>query len=159
MYKEPITENGFKNLEKKFNHFKYVMRPKIIFDIKKAREFGDLKENAEYHAAKEELFFIDKKIKNLENQILNSEIILIKSLNNEEGIVTFGSTVTIKNLLTLSIINYKIVGDYESNLKKNCISIKSPLAKKLIMKKKGDLIILDTHNQTLEYEIIDVKYI
>lgn len=158
MNKEPITEEGLTILKKKLFFFRKIVKVKIIDSIKIAREFGDLKENAEYHAAKDELFLIDKKIKDIENKILNSEVIDIKS-NYDFNFVRFGATVTLQNVENLSFFTYKIVGEYEADVDKNKISVKSPLVKSIILKEKNDIVILNILNKISKYKIVDIKYI
>ncbi len=157
MRKEPITQNGFDFLEKKLFNLKTFNRQQILINIKNAREFGDLKENAEYHAAKEELFILDKKIKELENQILNSEIIY--NYNKDNKMVSFGAIVTIKNMNNSLYLKYQIVGEYESNLTENKISIKSPLAKSIILKKKNDIVFIEIGSNIIKYKIMKIEYI
>lgn len=158
MNKEPITSEGLMLLKKKLFFLKKVEKVRILDSIKIAREFGDLKENAEYHAAKEELFLIDKKIKNLENKIFNSEVIDIKS-NFDSEFVRFGSVVTLQNIENFSFFTYKIVGEYEADIDKNKISVKSPLVKSIILKKKNDIVYLNILNKISKYKIVDIKYV
>ncbi|HFL8819504.1 MAG TPA: transcription elongation factor GreA [Candidatus Azoamicus sp. OHIO2] len=156
MEKEPITSIGFIDLKKKLRLFTYMLRPKILDSIKKAREFGDLRENAEYHAAREELLLLDKKIKEFEKQILVSDIINTKKLK-DKSVVRFGSIVTIQNLENLQLLSYQIVGEYESDLNQNKISVRSPLAKAMILKKKNDVVFVEITDNFVKYKIIDIS--
>lgn len=154
MGKIPITKNGFLNLQKTLNFLKNIKRPKIIKAIKIAREHGDIKENAEYHAAKEEQYFIENKIKKIESKISKANIIDITKMNNN-GKIIFGTTIDLININTQDMLTYCIVGEDEANIKKNKISIKSPIARSLISKSIGDIIKINTQN----FRIKNVKYI
>jgi transcription elongation factor GreA len=158
MSKEPITESGLIDLEKKLHFLKNVQLLKIIKDIKKAREFGDLKENSEYHAAKEDLYMLKKKIKKIEEHILNSDVIYMKTIKDVTTVI-FGARVKFQNLENLCILNYKIVGEYESDINLNKISIKSPLAKAMILKKKNDIFDVKVFDKLTKYKILDIEYI
>lgn len=158
MKKIPITKEGLAELKKKLDGLKNIDRKKIIEAIKSAREHGDLKENAEYHAAKEEQFLIEKKIKELEEKIFLAneiDISVMVGINK----VMFGATVSIRNLSDNSLFIYKIVGEDESDVKNNKISVISPLARVLILKSKNDIVFLDTLNGQVSYKIEDIKYI
>lgn len=158
MNKEPITDEGLTILKKKLFFLKKIVKLKIIDSIKTAREFGDLKENAEYHAAKQELFLVEKKIKDIESKILNSEVVDIK-FNNDITFIKFGATVVLQNVENFSFFTYKIVGEYEADVEKNKISIKSPLAKSIILKKKNNIVVLNILNKVSKYKIVDIKYV
>lgn len=158
MKKIPITKEGLLKLKKKLSDMKNIDRRDVIDSIKKAREYGDLKENAEYHAAKEEQFLIEKKIKELEEKIFFAEEIDISKIKNSDKVM-FGATVKIKDLNKNFFIEYKIVGEDESDLKYNSISVNSPLARAMILKSKNDVISLDTLNGVLSYKIEDIKYV
>lgn len=158
MKKIPITKEGLLELKKKLDKLKNIDRKKIIDAIKSAREHGDLKENAEYHAAREEQFLIEKKIKELEEKIFLAneiDISLMAGVNK----VMFGATVSIRNLSDNSLFVYKIVGEDESDVKNNKISVISPLARVLILKCKNDIVSLNTLNGSVSYKIEDIKYI
>ena len=114
MTKEPITKSGFDLLKKNLEKLKNVERPRIVDAIKKAREFGDLRENAEYHAAKEDLYLLEKKIQDIEIKVLNAQIVELDDIKSNNKIL-FGSTVTIRNLESKVISTYKIIGDGEAN--------------------------------------------
>lgn len=158
MIKNPMTKNGFSILQNTLNKLKNTDRPRIINSIKEARAHGDLKENAEYTAAKEEQFLIEKKIKEIEEKISNAEIIDVKNFENN-GKIIFGTTVEITNLNTKEKNTYKIVGEDEADIKDHKISIKSPIARALILKSKNDTVKIKTPSGILEYKITDVNYI
>ena len=142
MEKEPITIEGLKNL-KELENLKNIDRPKIVEAIAEARSHGDLKENAEYHAAKEHQSQIEGRIVAINDIIARANIIDVTKIENE-GKVIFGSTVNVKDLETDKKIKYKIVGQDEADISKNLIFFKSPIAKGLIGKKKGDMISIST---------------
>lgn len=155
MIKNPITQNGFNNLKKKLDFLKNIERIKIINDIKTARGHGDLKENAEYHAAKEAQFILERKIRELEEKIITSQIIE-PDKNKTNNLVSFGSTVKLINLDNNKEYSYNIVGEDETDIKNNKISIKSPLAKALIQKSSGDIINVKLPNGKTNYKIIEI---
>ena len=157
MNKIPMTVEGAEKLKKELTELKSKVRPKIILAIKEAREKGDLKENAEYHAAREQQSFTEGRIRDIESKISNAEIIDIKKMP-KTGKAVFSSTVTLINLEDNKKVSYKIVGEDEAELKEGKISILSPLARSIIGKEKGDLIVLKTPNSIIEYEISVVKY-
>lgn len=152
-----MTVEGAEKLKKELTELKSKVRPKIILAIKEAREKGDLKENAEYHAAREQQSFTEGRIRDIESKISNAEIIDIKKMP-KTGKAVFSSTVTLINLEDNKKVTYKIVGEDEAELKEGKISILSPLARSIIGKEKGDLIALKTPNSIIEYEISVVKY-
>ena len=158
MDKEPITVTGLKNLKSELENLKIVQRPKVGEAIAEARSHGDLKENAEYHAAKEQQSHNEGRIQEIENSIATANLIDITKFNND-GKVIFGSTVSLKNLDTNEKIEYKIVGKDEADLKKKLIFFKSPIGKGLIGKSKGDLVEITTPNGIKNFEIFDVKYV
>ena len=158
MEKEPITIQGLKNLKKELIFLKEKKRPEIVSAIAEARSHGDLKENAEYHAAKEQQSHNEGRIQELENSIAIANVIDVTKINNE-GKVIFGSTVFLQNLDTNEKIEYKIVGKDEANLKNKLIYFKSPIGKGLIGKNKNDLVEIKTPAGVKNFEIIDVKYI
>ena len=157
MEKEPITVNGLSKLKEELIFLKEKKRPEIIAAISEARSHGDLKENAEYHAAKEQQSHNEGRIQEIENIIAIANVIDVTKLNND-GKVIFGSTVYLQNLDTNEKINYKIVGKDEADLKKKLIYFKSPIGKGLIGKNKNDLVEITTPSGVKNFEIIDVKY-
>ena len=158
MNKEPITKNGLEKLKKELDNLKNSERPKIVEAISEARSHGDLKENAEYHAAKEQQAKIEGRVLSINDTIARANVIDVTKLNNE-GKVIFGSTVFLENLDTREKINYKIVGKDEADLKQKLIFFQSPIGKGLIGKNKKDLVEINTPAGTKNFEIIDVKYI
>ncbi|WP_343190176.1 transcription elongation factor GreA [Buchnera aphidicola (Mollitrichosiphum nigrofasciatum)] len=154
----PMTLKGSRKLQKELEKLKKIKRPRIINAIIKAREYGDLKENAEYHAAKEEQSFCERRIRDIEYKLSNANIIDITKVNNN-GTVIFGSTIKISNIDTGKIFVYTIVGDDESDCKKNLISIYSPVARGLIGKKIKDIVAINTPNGIVKYVILKIKYI
>jgi len=158
MEKEPITNNGLKKLKDELSFLKEKKRPEIIASISEARSHGDLKENAEYHAAKEQQSHNEGRIQEIENIIARANVIDVTKINND-GRVIFGSTVFLQNLDTNEKINYKIVGKDEADLKLKLIYFKSPIGKGLIGKNKNDLVEISTPGGSKNFEITDVKYI
>ena len=158
MEKEPITLNGLNKLKEELIFLKEKKRPEIVAAIAEARSHGDLKENAEYHAAKEEQSHNEGRITEINNLIARANVIDITKLNNE-GKVIFGSTVFLENLDTGEKINYKIVGKDEADLKDGLIYFKSPIGIGIIGKNKGDLVEINTPAGVKNFEIKDVKYI
>tara|TARA_B100000282_G_C31631219_1_gene443968 strand:- start:185 stop:661 length:477 start_codon:yes stop_codon:yes gene_type:complete len=158
MNKEPITINGLEKLKEELIFLKEKKRPEIVAAISEARSHGDLKENAEYHAAKEEQSHNEGRITEINNIIARANVVDVTKLNND-GKVIFGSTVYLENLNTGEKINYKIVGKDEADLKQKLIYFKSPIGKGLIGKNKKDLVEINTPAGTKNFEIIDVKYI
>ena len=158
MEKEPITIQGLEKLKQDLICLKEKKRPEIVSAISEARSHGDLKENAEYHAAKEQQSHNEGRIEQINDIIARANVIDIKKLTNE-GKVVFGSTVFLENLDTQENINYKIVGRDEADLKNKLIYFKSPIGKGLIGKNKGDLVEIDTPAGKKNFEIKDVKYI
>ena len=158
MEKLPLTKSGEQKLNEKLRQLKTKDRPEISQAIAEARAHGDLKENAEYHAAKEEQSHNEGRITEINNIIARANIIDVTKLNND-GKVIFGSTVYLENLDTGEKINYKIVGKDEADLKEKLIYFKSPIGKGLIGKNKNDLVEINTPAGTKNFEIKDVKYI
>ena len=158
MDKEPVTIQGLANLKKELIFLKERKRPEIVSAISEARSHGDLKENAEYHAAKEQQSHNEGRIQEIENAIARADIIDVTKINND-GKIIFGSTVFLQNLDTKEKIQYKIVGKDEADLEKKLIYFKSPISKGLIGKNKKDLVEIKTPAGTKNFEIIDVKYI
>lgn len=157
MQKEPITKVGVLSLERKIRILK-KLKPQVINAIKKARAFGDLKENAEYHASKEELLIIEKKIRELERYLLMSVVVNTKDIT-DLSTVRFGALIKFKDLETCDLLSYHIVGEYEANVHLNKVSIKSSLAKKTILKRRSDIIIEKMATRCVKYEILDIIYI
>ena len=158
MDKEPITVKGLENLKSELEDLKNVQRPKVVEAIAEARSHGDLKENAEYHAAKEEQSHNEGRITEINDIIARANVIDVTKINND-GKVIFGSTVFLENLDTGEKINYKIVGKDEADLKEKLIFFQSPIGKGLIGKNKNDLVEINTPAGTKNFEIKDVKYI
>tara|TARA_A100001011_G_C14247517_1_gene816273 strand:- start:869 stop:1345 length:477 start_codon:yes stop_codon:yes gene_type:complete len=158
MEKEPITLNGLEKLKKELGFLKEKKRPEIVAAIAEARSHGDLKENAEYHAAKEEQSKNEGRILEINDIIARANVIDISKINNE-GKIIFGSTVYLENLDTGEKINYKIVGKDEADLKQKLIYFQSPIGKGLIGKNKKDLVEINTPAGIKNFEIIDVKYL
>ena len=158
MDKEPITLNGLNKLKEELVYLKEKKRPKIVAAISEARSHGDLKENAEYHAAKEEQSLNEGRITEINNVIAKANVIDVTKLNND-GKVIFGSTVFLENLDTGEKINYKIVGKDEADLKNKLIYFQSPIGKGLIGRNKNDLVEIKTPAGVKNFEIKDVKYI
>ena len=154
----PITANGEKKLRDELNQLIKVDREEIKQKISEARELGDLKENAEYHAAKEQQSHNEGRILEIEDKIARANIIDVSKISNE-GKIIFGSTVMLQNLDTNEKIDYKIVGKDEADLKKNLIFFQSPIGKGLIGKNKDDLVEIKTPSGEKNFEIEDVKYL
>ena len=154
----PITMKGAKRLRDELDHLKSEKRPKVIAAIAEAREHGDLKENAEYHAAREEQGFIEGRIKQLEGELSHSEVIDISKLNAGSKVV-FGATVTLADVETDEEKRYQIVGDLEADIKRGMIAISSPVARALIGKEEGDAITIEAPGGTREFEIVGVAYL
>lgn len=154
----PMTLNGERKLREELEYLKSVQRPKIITAIAEAREHGDLKENAEYHAAREQQGFCEGRIKEIEIQLGNAQVIDVMMLS-KTGRVVFGVTVTLLNIDNEEEVTYQIVGDDEADIKKNLISINSPIARGLIGKEESDIAAINTPRGAVEYEILKVEYI
>ena len=157
MDREIMTVNGAELLREELKKLKSVDRPDIITAIATAREFGDLKENAEYHAAKEKQSFIEGRISEIELKLSNSEVIDINKLSISNKVV-FGSTVTLLNLDNDQIITYKIVGEDESDIENGLLSYKSPLSKAMIGKSTDDLVELKTPEINQDFQVTDITY-
>ena len=157
MQRYPMTPQGHAALEEELKQLKTVDRPRITAAIAEAREHGDLKENAEYHAAREQQGFCEARIRDIEAKLGGAEIIDPGKLP-QEGRVVFGVTVVIENLDTEEQKRYKIVGDDEADFKANKISVNSPIARGLIGKSEGDEAKIQTPSGEVEYEIIEILY-
>ncbi len=158
MNKVPMTAEGAEKLKEELDNLKHIERPKIAQAIKEAREKGDLKENAEYHAAREQQSFAEGRIKDIEAKLSNAQIIDIKNIPASSRVI-FGTTVDLIDLGNNSKSKYKIVGEDEADLKENKLAVTSPLARCLIGKEEGDIVELKMPEKTIEYEIIKVKYV
>ena len=158
MEKEPITINGLNKLKEELIYLKEKRRPEIISAIAEARSHGDLKENAEYHAAKEQQSHSEGRIEEINDIIARANVIDVTKLSND-GKIIFGSTVNLENLDTGEKLEYKIVGKDEADLKKKLIYYKSPIGKGLIGKNKKDLVEIHTPAGIKNFEVKDVKYI
>tara|TARA_B100000945_G_scaffold228688_2_gene185312 strand:+ start:392 stop:868 length:477 start_codon:yes stop_codon:yes gene_type:complete len=158
MDKEPITVKGLEKLQKELEEIKNIKRPKIIAAIAEARGHGDLKENAEYHAAKEQQAHTESRVLEINSLIARANVIDITKIENT-GKVVFGSTVTVKDLDKEKKNSFKIVGKDEANVEKNLIYFKSPMGKSLIGKKNKDFVNVVTPSGEKNYEIIKVEYI
>ena len=158
MDKEPITSAGLENLKEELIFLKEKKRPKIVAAISEARSHGDLKENAEYHAAKEEQSHNEGRITEISDIIARANVIDVTKISNE-GKVIFGSTVDLVNLDTEEKISYKIVGKDEADLQKQLIFFQSPIGKGLIGKNKNDLVEIKTPAGVKNFEIKGVKYV
>ena len=158
MEKEPITNEGLKKLKDELEDLKSNKRPKIVAAIAEARGHGDLKENAEYHAAKEQQGHIETRILQIHDLIARANVIDVTKVEND-GKVIFGSTVSVKDLDNNKKISFKIVGRDEADVKKNLVYFRSPVGKSLIGKKIKDTVIVNTPSGEKNYEILEVKYI
>ena len=158
MEKEPITISGLEKLKKELEDLKNIQRPKIVSAIAEARSHGDLKENAEYHAAKEQQSHLEGRVLEINDTIARANVIDVTKIENE-GKVIFGSSVFLKNLESSQELNYKIVGKDEADIKNNLIYFKSPVGKGLIGKNVGELVIINTPSGEKNYEILKVEYI
>jgi transcription elongation factor GreA len=158
MSKHPMTVQGAQALKEELQRLKFVDRPRIVEAIATARAHGDLKENAEYHAAREQQSFNEGRIQDLEAKLSHAQIIDISKLSNT-GKVVFGSTVKICHLATDAELTYKIVGEDEANIKLNKISYSSPIGRALIGKQLDDTVTVHTPGGLVDYEIIDVQYL
>ncbi|VFP81534.1 transcription elongation factor GreA [Buchnera aphidicola] len=156
--KVPMTLRGFNKLKSELKKLKYTTRPCIVKSIADARQLGDLKENAEYHSAREEQSFCENRICEIENKLLCAQIIDITKIPYK-GIVIFGCTVTVLQIYTNNIFVYTIVGDDEANYKEYSISIYSPMSRALIGRKKNDIILVKTPSGSVEYLIKKIEYI
>lgn len=157
MAKVPLTVTGAQRLREELQRLKSVERPRIINAIAEARAHGDLRENAEYHAAKEQQSFIEGRIAEIEAQLSNAQIIDVASLN-ANGKVVFGATVDLIEEQTGDEVSYQIVGDLEADIKQGRISVSSPIARALIGKEEGDVAIVKAPGGDREYEILAVRY-
>ena len=158
MEKEPITSQGLEKLQKELDELKNIKRPKIVEAIAEARAHGDLKENAEYHAAKDEQAKNEGRIVKINDLIARANVIDVTKLEKKDNVI-FGSTVDLLDLENNKKKTYKIVGEDEADLTKNFIYFKSPIGKALIGKNKKDLVTVATPSGEKNFEIVEVKYI
>ena len=153
-----MTIRGADALREELENLKTVVRPRIIESIAEAREHGDLKENAEYHAAREEQGFCEGRIQEIEGKLSNAQIIDVTKMTNS-GRVIFGATVTAVDVDDDSEVTYRIVGDDEADIKANLISVNSPIARAFIGKEVDDPVVVKTPGGEKEFEIVEVQYI
>ena len=158
MDKHPMTLAGAEKLRAELSELKQVKRPAVIAAISEAREHGDLKENAEYHAAREQQGFIEGRIKDIEAKLSHAQIIDVTTLN-ANGKVVFGATVVLLDINTDEEKTYQIVGVDEADIKINKISVSSPVARALIGKEEGDEVVMEVPGGTHEFEILEVRYV
>ncbi|MFZ2725629.1 MAG: transcription elongation factor GreA [Methylococcaceae bacterium] len=158
MVKVPLTVKGAEKLRAELDELKHVVRPRIVNAIATAREHGDLKENAEYHAAKEQQSFAEGRINEIESKLSNAQIIDVTKVD-ANGKVVFGATVEIENLDSGETVTYQIVGEDEADIKSGRISVGSPIARALIGKEIEDVVTVKAPSGNIEYEIISVQYI
>lgn len=158
MNKIPLTVTGAQKLREELDELKSVVRPRIIKAIADAREHGDLKENAEYHAAREQQSFAEGRIAEIEGKLSNAQIIDVTKLD-ANGKVVFGATVEIEELETGETVTYQIVGEDEADIKAGRISVGSPIARALIGKEAEDVVIVKAPGGDIEYEILSIQYI
>lgn len=157
MNRVPLTVSGAEKLREELSYLKKERRPTVIAAIAEARAHGDLKENAEYHAAKEQQSFIEGRIAELEGKLGNAEIIDVTSLN-ADGRVVFGATVDLTDEETGNEVTYQIVGEDEADIKQNLISVTSPIARALIGKREGDVAVVHAPGGEKEFEVVEVRY-
>lgn len=157
MEKFQITKEGYEKLKAELHHLKHDERPKIIQAIATARELGDLKENAEYHSAKDKQGFIEAQINDFEDKIARAEVVDVALLSGNK--VKFGATVNLEDLDNAKKFTYKIVSEFEANIDKGLISSTSPVARALLNKEVGDEVEIKIPNGVANYEIIAVKFI
>ena len=158
MDKEPITVSGLKSLKSELEDLKNIQRPKVVAAIAEARSHGDLKENAEYHAAKEQQGLIEGRVVTINDIIARANVIDVTKIEND-GKVIFGSTVKVEDLENNKKISYKLVGQDEADIKKNLVFFRSPIGKAFIGKDKGDMVTVTTPSGERNFEILDVEYI
>ena len=158
MNKEPITVTGLKNLKSELEDLKNIQRPKVVEAIAEARSHGDLKENAEYHAAKEQQALIESRVIAINDLIARANVIDVTKIDND-GKAIFGSTVKVQDLESNKEISYRLVGQDEADISKNLIFYKSPIGKSLIGKNKNDMISVNTPSGERNFEILNVEYI
>lgn len=158
MNKSPMTAEGALRLREELHRLKTIDRPRITNAIAEARAHGDLKENAEYHAAREQQSFNEGRIADIESKLSNAEIIDVTKVN-AGGKVVFGATVKLLNTTNDSEVTYRIVGEDEADIKAGLVSINSPVARALIGKQEGDPVLVKVPNGEIEYEVLEVLYV
>jgi len=158
MNKIPLTVRGAETLRNELNELKTVKRPAVIAAIAEARAHGDLKENAEYHAAREQQGFIEGRIKDIDAKLSHAQVIDVTSMD-AEGRVIFGATVDVIDLESDEELTYQIVGEDEANIQQRLISVNSPIARGLIGKEEGDVAEINTPGGQREFEILEVRYV
>ncbi|EQC43232.1 transcription elongation factor GreA [Bacteriovorax sp. Seq25_V] len=156
MNENPITKEGYEKVQDELNHLIKVVREELRVTIAEARELGDLKENAEYHAAKEKQSQVEGRISQLQGIIATSKVIDISQVSSDK--IVFGATVTITNIDTDEEVTYKLVGESESNMKEGKVSFASPLGKALIGKEEGDTVVVRAPKGNIEYEVVSIEY-
>ena len=158
MKRTPITARGAERLRQELKQLKSEARPNVIKAIAEARAHGDLSENAEYHAAREQQSFIEGRINEIENRLANAQVIDVTTLA-PSGRVVFGATVHLEDREGGSTVVYRIVGDDEADIKAGLVSVSSPIARALIGKNEGDIVDVTTPKGTVSYEIVAVRYV
>ena len=158
MNKEAITVKGLENLKSELDELKNVKRPQIVAAIAEARSHGDLKENAEYHAAKEQQALIESRVIAINDLIARANVIDVTKIEND-GKVVFGSTVKVRDLEADKNISYQLVGQDEADIKKNLVFFRSPIGKAFIGKDIGEMVTVNTPSGERNFEILDVEYI
>ncbi|MCK5431258.1 MAG: transcription elongation factor GreA [Gammaproteobacteria bacterium] len=157
MSKAPITAKGAQELREQLKEFKTVERPRISAAIAEARAHGDLSENAEYHAAREQQSFLEGRIGMIESALADAQIIDVKTLNSKDKVV-FGATVDLVNVENDQEVTYQIVGEIEADIERFLISVTSPIARALISKEVDDIVEVDAPSGIIEYEILEIRY-
>jgi transcription elongation factor GreA len=158
MSKVPLTTRGSQKLRDELQELKTVARPRVIAAIAEARAHGDLKENAEYHAAKDQQSFIEGRIAEIESKLSNAEVIDVTALK-VQGRVVFGATVDLVSEETGEAVTYQIVGDDEADIKQGMISISSPIARALIGKEEGEIAAVQAPGGVKQYEVVAIRYV
>ena len=153
----PMTLRGKQKLEEEFKRLKYTERPKVIKAIEVARAHGDLSENAEYHAAREQQSFIEGRLKQIEHKIASAQVIDPKTITTDK--IVFGATIKVQDQDTEETKTYQIVGTNEADIKQGRLSIESPIARQLLNKEEGDVVTIRIPRGEIEYEILSVQYI
>ncbi|MFB6434908.1 MAG: transcription elongation factor GreA [Candidatus Malihini olakiniferum] len=154
----PMTLRGAEKLREELEYLKGTRRPEVIAAIAEAREHGDLKENAEYHASREQQGFCEGRIQEIEAKLSNAQVIDVTKMQ-ANGRVIFGATVSVMNMVTEEEQTYRIVGDDEADFKQNLISVNSPIARGLIAKEQYDIVTISTPGGLVEYEILKIEYL
>ncbi|MDP2245464.1 transcription elongation factor GreA [Pseudomonas sp.] len=158
MTKYPMTVQGARALEEELAHLTKVVRPKLSQDIGTARELGDLKENAEYHAAREQQGMVEARVRDIEGRLQSAVVIDVTTIEHT-GKVIFGTTVEIANVETDENVTYQIVGEDEADIRLGKLSVGSPIARALVGKEEGDVVVVKTPSGIVEYEIVEVRHI